>query len=137
MDVDQDGSLAVFAGGADCAGENPDGNDEIYVIDRSAPFVLRFGPDEPTAVRWSAGSGPTLYDVVRGDLADIAPGGDLGTVLCIENDSTDNSTLGSPDPDEPNPGEVFFYLVRGLPAGGYGTTSSGAPRLASAGDCAN
>lgn len=137
VDVDQYGGLAVFASSGDCAGANADRSSEIFVIDRAATSVLRFGPDDPTALRWDAGSGPTHYDVIRGDVAELTPGGDLGTVLCIENDSADNSTLGSPDPEEPTSGQVFFYLVRELPGGDYGTGSSGTPRVVSAGDCAN
>ena len=123
---------------AGSSGHNGDGTAEVYLIDRSTPPALRLGPAQPTLLEWDAGSGPFLYDVIRGDLAALAAAGpavDLGTVTCIENDSVDNATLALEDPEVPAPGQGFFYLYRGAPGGDYGSSSSGAPRRPAAGDC--
>ncbi len=46
-------------------------------------------------------------------------------------------TTDRPDPDLPQPGEVFFYVVRqqGPTRGTYGIGSAVLPRVAGLGDC--
>ncbi|MDH3285435.1 MAG: hypothetical protein OEQ13_11890, partial [Acidobacteriota bacterium] len=99
----------------------------------------------PTAISWQLKSGALRYDVARGNVANLAPGVgtvDLGTVVCIENDSPNVDTVGSEDVVNPLAGEAFFYLWRGtqgknIGPGSYGTSTAGDERTASAGDCAN
>ena len=112
----------------------------------TAPFFLpvlemEVSQDDPTVWRWNfLGSGVT-YDVIQGSTQSLRSVGglvDLGVVTCIENDSTDLTTLGHADAGEPAPGEAFFYLVRQNPAGsglGYGLSSAHEPRIAASGDC--
>ncbi len=101
--------------------------DELDVQDKDATFLT-----------WSpvpGGSG-AVYDVVRGDLDALGPGGALGTLSCIEDNSSDTTSAGSPDADEPAPGAGFFYLVRfqlGFSDGDYGTTSEGTTRTGDGG----
>jgi Tol biopolymer transport system component len=143
--VDDSGDVAVFSGVGDFTEDNPDGLPELWAIDRTAVPVLVVGKDAPTALSWSHESGPLRYDVVRGDVASLADGGDgtvdLGTVVCIENDSPDADTIGFEDPEEPVPGQAFFYVHRGTQGlldgpGSYGTASDGRVREAGGGDCA-
>ncbi len=81
------------------------------------------------------------YDFIRGDLASLAEssaGVDLGTVLCLENDSTDPDTTGNEDTGSPAAGAAFFYLARfnSAPgAGSYGGSSMNRDRIPAAADC--
>lgn len=82
------------------------------------------------------------YDFVRGDVSSLSEsdaGVDLGTVVCLENDSPDPDTLGNEDSAVPAPGQVFFYVARFTAApgaGSYGGSSANRDRAPSAGDCA-
>jgi hypothetical protein len=93
-----------------------------------------------TVIFWPAVSGAESYDVIRGDLNNIVETGaviNLGTVLCIEANSTNGNTLGWEDSELPNPGQAFFYLVEyydGI-SSTYGTESADKPRAPGAGDC--
>lgn len=94
-----------------------------------------------TVIRWTAVPGAESYDVIRGQLAHVVPAPfaiDVGPVVCIENDSPDESTETAEDPDLPNMGAAYFYLVKhqGESEGVYGVASSSLPRLPAAGDCA-
>ncbi len=96
----------------------------------------------PTLLRWNfTGSGIT-YDVIRGDVGALQSVGgmvNLGVVTCIENDSTDLTTLGLGDASIPSTGQAFFYAARAnttLSSFGYGLSSTYEPRIPSAGDCA-
>ncbi len=96
----------------------------------------------PTLLRWNfTGSGIT-YDVIRGDAGALQSVGgivNLGVVTCIENDSTDLTTLGFGDAALPLPGKAFFYAARAnttLSSFGYGLSSAHEPRVPSGGDCA-
>ena len=79
------------------------------------------------------------YDFVRGDLGSLAEssrGVDLGSVVCLENDSSDPDTLGNEDTATPAAGEGFFYLARfnAAPgAGSYGGSSRHRDRAVFAG----
>lgn len=103
---------------------------------------LEISQASPTLLRWNfTGSGIT-YDAIRGDIAALRSSGgivDLGVVTCIENDSTDLTTLGLPDAAVPLAGQAFFYAVRAnttLSDFGYGLSSSHEPRVPASGDCA-
>jgi hypothetical protein len=74
------------------------------------------------------------YDVIKGDVAALNDAGavtDLGTVECVENNSTD---AASSDAAVPSAGEAWFYLVRPL-GGHYGTSSDGDSRVPALNDC--
>jgi Tol biopolymer transport system component len=144
IDAGGDGTHAVFDGGRDCSGQNPDGWPEIHLVDRTTPARISPSPGPaPTLVSWEAESGPIRYDVIRGDVADLATGAgsvDLGNVVCLENDSSDLSTRGDEDIVTPSPGQAFFYLFRGsqgvaVGPGSYGAGSSGDERIPGAGGC--
>jgi hypothetical protein len=93
-----------------------------------------------TLVSWAPVPGARWYDVIRGDLDTIVETGvviNLGTVVCIEANSTNESTHRQEDPDLPNPGQAFFYLVEfddGI-SSSYGTESANKPRAPGPGDC--
>jgi Tol biopolymer transport system component len=144
--VDYSGERVAFVGFINGAGKNGDGSDELFLADfaatpqwtisKSQPTVLSFEPD-PRGVR---------YDVLRGDLANLAPGAggtvDLGPVVCLENDSWDASTAGFGDPTLPAPGQGFFFLFRftqGPPdgTGSWGQGTGSAERVPGFGACAD
>jgi len=93
-----------------------------------------------TVVRWPAVSGAESYDVIRGELNNVVETSvviNLGTVVCIEANSTDEITLGWEDDELPGPGRAFFYVVEyydGI-SSTYGTESAGKPRAPGLGDC--
>jgi hypothetical protein len=76
------------------------------------------------------------YDFVRGSLSALtesAGGVELGTLVCLEDDSADPDTAGNEDTETPPPGEAFFYLGRfhAAPgAGSYGGSSRNRDRMA-------
>ena len=91
-----------------------------------------------TTATWASIPGALAYDVIRGNLASVVESGgqiSLGTVVCIENDSTDTTTAPNHrDSATPALGTGFFYLLR-VSGGTYGVGSSGAPRVPTSGDC--
>ena len=143
--VSMTGSLAAFGASGACTEANRDGSEEIWIVDRVTKPKIGVSPGlAPTVVSWDIESGPVFYDVIRGNVASLAPGAggtvDLGAVTCIENDSTDSSTASAPDSTLPLPGQIFFYLYRatpGVPAGpgSYGRSSGGGERVPSSGGC--
>jgi Tol biopolymer transport system component len=142
--ADHEGLVVAFEGQGRASGSNPDRNQEIFLIDRRVPAGLHVSPGPaPTQVNWDVASGPATYDVIRGDVASLAITGDtidLGTVLCLENDSPDAATAEGADPDTPEPGQVFFYLYRGSMGrlagpGSYGRGAGERERLPGAGGC--
>ncbi len=138
--TDHDGD-AVYWSAGDFSGDNPDLISEIWRIDRAAAANIVVSAATPTTLSWPVEPGPVRYDAIRGDGAELALGpGDLGTVVCLENDSPDNDTVGFEDPDDPLPGQFFFYLFRGSQGlldgpGSYAQATGSAERLPSAGDC--
>ncbi|RMF72220.1 MAG: hypothetical protein D6738_11845 [Acidobacteria bacterium] len=96
-----------------------------------------------TVVRWSPVDGATVYDLARGDVANLRHVGltdiDLGPVTCLRDDTTTLDTLANPDPTLPAPGQAFFYVFRDdtSESGGlaYGQGSDSRYRTASGGDC--
>ena len=93
---------------------------------KSAPARVRSSPD-PFA---------TTYDLIRGDLANLGFANDgsvdLGDVVCLANDSPTNSAI---DADGPEPNQGFFYVFRATEGSGWGSSSSGAPRVPETGGC--
>ncbi len=140
--VGENGDVAAWTDAGDFTGTNPDYDDEIFVV-RARAARVEVTKASPTVVSWEVEAAPRRYDVIRGDVANLrAAGGtvDLGPVLCVEDDSPDNDTVGSEDPDDPLPGRCFFFLYRGSPASSteevaYGAGSGGTPRVAGPGDC--
>jgi hypothetical protein len=94
---------------------------------------VAFASDAQT-VLWAslaAQAGPsTIYDALRGLIAELPVGGASETCLASGTTATQAT-----DASTPAPGAGFYYLVRGrnvCGVGHYGTTSSGAPRTSSA-----
>jgi Tol biopolymer transport system component len=142
--ANHDGSVVVFANRFDPADANPDGSGDIFLADFRAPAEIRVGAGAPTLVSWDAEPRARTYDLIRGDVASLAPGGggtvDLGTVTCVEDDSHDLDNEESEDALQPAPGQVFFYLFRGSQGvldgpGSYGQGTGGGERLPSSGGC--
>jgi len=144
VDPSTDGERATLTGVGDPTGGNLDALPEVWLLDRTAVPSIEVSKNAPTVVTWSVESGPLRYDVVRGDVGALAfgtGGVDLGAVVCLENDSPDNDTVGFADAAAPASGQAFFYVLRGSAGllagpGSYGVASSGALRVAASGDCA-
>jgi hypothetical protein len=119
-DDDNDGVLDA----ADCAPLDPSAS-------AASPEIngVKFAADA-TTLTWSAvqGTGPGIvYDVMRGDVKNLPPGG-KPQEICLESGSSDAT---SADASIPAAGDARYYLVRGrnaCGAGTYGAASSGAPR---------
>lgn len=105
------------------------------------PLMLSLNEtDHGTLVEWTAVAGVAGYDVIRGTLDSVSEtvdAFDLGSVVCIESGSTDETTLGFEDAATPAPGEVLVYFVeyRAQLDSGYGTERAGKPRLIGGGGC--
>lgn len=143
--IDGAGSGIVWVSQHDPLGENGDGDAELYFVDFDTPARIVVGPGTPTVVSWDVEPSPVRYDVIRGDVANLALGAgntvDLGSVVCIEDDSPDADTIGDEDVAAPSPGQVFFYAYRGSPGlvagpGSYGQGSGGRERVPAGGGCA-
>jgi hypothetical protein len=86
-------------------------------------------------VAWAAQGTGFHYDVVGGDLAALRATGSIAAATCQADDRTVPS-WADPRPD-PGPGLGYYYLSRAENAcgtAGYGTATSGTPRIAVA-DC--
>lgn len=105
------------------------------------PMVLAVDRDAAgTAVAWDQVPGAIYYNVVRGNLADLAETDaaiELGSLTCVEAYSEDLSTAGNEELAIPEPGEAFFYLVEYNDGwrSSYGTESAPKPRVATSGGC--
>jgi hypothetical protein len=139
--IDEHGERIAFDGTGRSFGGNADGNREIGFIDRTTAASIRVSPGAaPTPVSWDVESGPSSYDVIRGDVASLAIAGatvDLGTVTCVENDSGD---AVAEDGGAPAPGQAWFYLYRGSAGplagpGSYGAGSGNRERIPTGGGC--
>ncbi len=89
---------------------------------------------------WAAVPGSSSYNVIRGQLANLADAGSfigLGPVVCVEAHSLDTTTAGHEDATLPAAGQAFFYLVEynDGSASSYGSESSGAPHVPASGAC--
>jgi hypothetical protein len=142
-DVDNDGNMA-FYGDGDLVGRNPDESWEIWLAEFDEASQFEVGADHPTVLSWDPLPWALGYDVIRGDLAALAPGldntVDLGAVVCIENDSDDANTVGNEDAAIPSAGQGFFYLYRPNPgdlvgANSLGQGTGGLERVSASGDC--
>ena len=144
MAPDGSGDLAVLVPlEGNLGGENPDRGQEVWLADFSTQASISVGAPSPTLISWVADPRFIRYDVIRGSVGSLSDAGatiDLGAVVCVENESVDNHTAGFEVTEEPDVGEVFFYLFRGTPGGtngpgSYGQGTGGKPRTASSGDC--
>ncbi|ANM29434.1 hypothetical protein ABI59_07290 [Acidobacteria bacterium Mor1] len=144
LSLTSDGRAAAFTSAGNWIDDNADHSTEVYVSDFGAVASISVGQASPTLVSWDADPRWRTYDVIRGDVAELQAGAgdtvELGAVTCIEDDSADLDTVGSEDPDDPVPGQVFFYLRRGSPGpagpvGDYGQGSGSKERLPLSGDC--
>jgi len=96
---------------------------------------------------WAAAPGAGSYDLIRGSLGFVHDDGSsvqLGSVVCVEDDSSDTTTAAgaeaaSPDASVPLAGAAYFYLVRfhdGVSNRSYGFShQAGHERQAGPGDC--
>jgi Tol biopolymer transport system component len=144
--VNTDGSRVAFSAIGNGTGDNPDDYWDVQVADYNAPNPPLVSPGlAPTTITFEPEPGSIRYDVIRGDVAELQDAGggiiDLGTVLCVENDSGDTTTAHYEDQVTPIVGQAFFYAFRGSMGilagpGSYGTGSNGSERVAGTGDCA-
>jgi hypothetical protein len=143
VSVDATGGRAVYGDLGDWTDENADENFEVWLVDYVRQARIYVSKESPTLVTWDAEPRARRYDVIRGDVANLAMNGesiDLGAVECIEDDSPDTTTERFEDQDDPAVGQVFFYLYRGSQGildgpGSYGTGSGESERTAGSGDC--
>ena len=97
------------------------------------PVVTYFDWDPVT------GESGAVYDLVRGDVSNLggdAGGVNLGPLICIENDSADETSQTTPDVDVPASAAAFFYVVRvhyGAGIGPWGFGSEGQERTGTGG----
>jgi len=143
--VDESGDRVVFTGHLNGTRANNDLNAEVFLADFSALPTFEISGSSPTVLRWDPDPRGVSYDVIRGDLANLRPGEgstvDLGTVVCLEQDSDDTTTAGFEDPTMPAPGQGFFFLYRWTQGtldgpGSWGQGTGGAERVAEAEACA-
>lgn len=118
-----------------------DGQVSILLNTSQPPsLTLSQGPGG-TLVSWPPFAEAAAYEVIRGQVEQLAeaPGQiDLGAVTCLENDSSDTTTVGREDAASPAARKAFFYLFRTvdpLVKGSYGRGSSGKVRIPASGDC--
>jgi hypothetical protein len=95
---------------------------------------------EGTVVDWTQVPGAQYYHVIRGRVKDIRDAGasyDVGAVTCVEAMSADNSTAGRADAEQPEPGEIFFYLAtwHDTWTRSYGTERAQKDRVPRSGEC--
>ncbi|MFN7965582.1 MAG: S8 family serine peptidase [Acidobacteriota bacterium] len=128
----------------------PDNNPQQYqgvmgagVLDAAALVALLSGDRTSlkleqvagqTNVKFSPVLGASTYDIVRGQVSALrfaGPSVDLGVVTCLAENTVTTQTT---DNSSPPPGAARFYLFRDNFAS-YGSSSSGAIRQASGGDC--
>jgi hypothetical protein len=102
---------------------------------------LWFPDPEGTTFVWQAvpGADDAVYEIVRGDLANLTPVGgsiDLGPLTCVVADVSGTSSSDSAIAEEPPPGVCWFYLARfrlGYSEGLWGGGSNGELREGSGG----
>jgi hypothetical protein len=120
----RDAASSLASGGrycaAICSSPAPTGTPQLSVTD-----------DNVTAtISWTAATGATGYDLVRGGLASLrASGGNytVATGACLADDTP---SMIAADGVPPPAGDGFWYLARGVSCGGNGTYDSGAPSQA-------
>ena len=95
---------------------------------------------EGTLLQWPSVAEASSYRVIRGELKNVREMEhfiDLGTVACLEAESSDSATAGNEDAEDPPKGQAFFYVVgyrEGL-LSGYGSADSLKPMQPAKGDC--
>jgi hypothetical protein len=136
----------VLAGAEDQVGGDLPGWDTEFGWGRANMHRTLLGTQSVTTLRVEGGSSTRLYydtanplaesyDFIRGDLdalTETSAGVDLGTVVCLENDSPDPDTTGDEDVGVPALGEGYFYLGRfnaGPRPGSYGGSSRNRDRM--------
>lgn len=142
LDVDDDGNVAMVSRD-DPTGTNRDGSVELWISEFDEAPAFTIGAGDPTELSWNPSPTAIAYDLIRGDLANLAfdvGSVDLGPVVCLEDDSDD--AIGTADALQPTPGQGLFYLRRGTPGdlvgpGSYGTASDAvSERVPASGGCA-
>jgi hypothetical protein len=139
----------IVAGAEDLvgpAGIDLPGWDEDFGFGRANMELTLLGTQAVTTLRVDGGANTRLfyetanpladsYDFIRGDLSAIGPSGtgiELGSVVCIENDSVDPDTAGNEDAAIPAQGQAFYYLGRfnkDVWPGSYGGSSGNRDRM--------
>jgi len=105
------------------------------------PLLITAGKSQAgTLLEWAPVEGALHYDIVRGNVAELADAGSvisMGAVTCIEAQSADPHTAGDEDSAVPPPGETFFYAAAWNDGWtrSYGTEGVPKPRVPSSGDC--
>jgi hypothetical protein len=141
VDVDGTGARTLIIGQNDLDSHTT--GSTLFIADQNVKPKLYVGKAAPTSLSWDADPQSKRYDVIRGDVANLAIFGstvNLGAVTCLEDDSRDNQTIGSEDAAQPGPGQVFFYLYRGTVGqpevtGSFGQGTGARERVAGAGSC--
>jgi Tol biopolymer transport system component len=142
--IDADGSQVAFVTTTNLSGGNADRSTEAWLADFEMLTTTRPSPEAPTVLEWDPDPHAVRYDIIRGDIDNLQPGAsnavDLGTVVCLENDSIDTNTIGFEDSAQPTQGQAFFFLYRGTQGildgpGSYGQGTCSVERVASGGDC--
>jgi hypothetical protein len=125
---------AVYADRSNPTGGNPDLSRELWLVDFDATPTFDIAKGAPAEIRFSPDPRGQAYDVIRGDLANLHAADDdtvdLGPVVCLADDVASSVAV---DPGTPAASQGFFYLFRW--SDDWGTSSSGAPRMVSTGDC--
>jgi hypothetical protein len=137
-----DGSVpdGYAANDADCDDESgqvhPGATEQCNDVDDDCNDLVDDGfatPGSPllewdsTGALWSSVTPSTGYDVVRGELGVLrASDGDfeVATLWCLADGSAGTSLI---DGDTPDPGDAYWYLVRGVNCDAGGTWDSGGP----------
>jgi len=130
--IDNDCDGAIDCADAECAAPLP-------APPSGSPDLAAEWTETGVRLSWSALSGTTGYDVVRGDLDLLASGAGLetSTLDCVADDLQQAATLVPPEAGN------RWFLVRGVAcagpgsydSGGAGQTSSRDPAIAAAGGC--
>ena len=142
MEVDGTGRFAVIGRSGNYTETNADLNREGWVADFEQAPAVTVSREAPTIFSWEPTPQAIRYDAIRGDVANLSIDGsdvDLGSVVCLEDESPDANTEGYGD-TEPAVGQVYFYLFRGTQGqndgpGSYGQSSGGLERVGGGGDC--
>jgi hypothetical protein len=141
--VDESGDRVVFTGHLNSTGMNGNLASEVFLADFSGLPQFEISGSSPTVLRWEPDPRGVRYDVIRGDLANLAPGAgtiELGPVVCLAGNVAEPASTGIVDPETPSPGQGFFFLYRwsdGTPfdPGSWGQGTGGDERTAGAGEC--
>ena len=122
--------------GPDLVVTSEETQDVTVLINQYQPAAFGFELDGVT-LSWPDADGAQFYNVYRGSLSALADGDgdglpDTGYGVCVNDLDDDTSDTFFFDPEVPDPGTGFFYLMsfvdgEGIESG-LGTTSAGLPR---------